>query len=121
MVLVNEDRTTQLQPFKPALSDSTCLRGLFDCLHMEYLPTIKVCKFYFWFYLIGYSGVSLSILLPSDKPQTQFFTLLFFQFLFLVTSLFRPYKDMLESVKNIADNALFFLAVLFEFIIYSMV
>lgn len=64
--------------FKLPLSDSTYFRGFYHCIHMEYLPTFKVCKFFFWFYFAAYIAISLAVLLPSGNAETQYFLMLFF-------------------------------------------
>ncbi|KAL4506808.1 hypothetical protein ABPG72_001229 [Tetrahymena utriculariae] len=96
------------------LHDSECLNGIFECLHMEYIPMQKGCKFYFWMYVLNYFSVSASIIGPIDNSTSQYISLALVQFIFVIFSLFRPYQDSLESLKNIIDNVIYFIVVVLQ-------
>ncbi|EAS01315.2 transmembrane protein, putative (macronuclear) [Tetrahymena thermophila SB210] len=99
---------------KLILHDSVCLNGIFECLHMEYIPMQKGCKFYFWIYVLNYFSVSASIIGPIDNSTSQYVSLAIVQFVFIIFSLFRPYQDTLESLKNIIDNVIYFIVVVLQ-------
>lgn len=105
--------------WKPFLSESIALKGLFECLHMEFISGFKGCKFYFWFYVANYFCLSASIASAHSSAAGQYSLLLFFSVLGVLTSLIRPYQDILESIKNILDNVLFLFALFLQSIMSS--
>lgn len=55
--------------WKPYLSDSVSLQGLFECLHMEYINGFKGCKFYFWFYGVNYLFLAVAVCSPNKNSN----------------------------------------------------
>lgn len=100
----------------PRLQNCIWLRGFFECLNMEFITGFKGCKFFFCFYILNYLLLATAIASDSSSSVMQYGMLCIFQIFSIITSLFRPYLDILESIKNIIDNVAFFIVIVLQFL-----
>lgn len=103
----------------PRLQNCVWLRGFFECLNMEFITGFKGCKFFFCFYILNYLLLATAIASDNTSSVMQYGMLIIFSFFGIITSLFRPYLDILESIKNIIDNISFFLVIVLQFLMTS--